>query len=104
MICEGQVFVRYWGVIGKALTRMMGVREMISINPFSAFKDVFFADSTKRAEWLQAQGKLVLRGVVFRLRKWSLRENTMVLGKFRRGWIELRPHSIYVMKTSYDSL
>ncbi|KAL6327053.1 hypothetical protein AAG906_013800 [Vitis piasezkii] len=89
---------------GKALTRMMGVREMISINPFSAFKDVFFVDSAKRAEWLQAQGKLVLRGVVFRLQKWSPRENTMVLGKFRRGWIELRPHSIYGMKTSYDSL
>lgn len=23
------------------------------------------------------------------LRKWSLRENLMVLGKFKRGWVEL---------------
>ena len=84
MIFEGQVFVQDWGVIGKALARMMGVKEMISINPFSTFKDVFFVDSVERAKWLQARGKLVLRGVVFRLRKWSPRENTMVLGKFRR--------------------
>ena len=30
------------------------------------------------------------RGLFWSLRKWSPRENTMVLGKFRRGWLELR--------------
>ena len=82
--------VQDWGVVGKALARMMGVRGMISINPFSAFKGVFFVDLVERVDWLQVQGRLVSRGIVFRLRKWSPRENIVVLGKFRRDWIELR--------------
>ena len=41
-------------------------------------------------EWLQARGRLVSRGVVVRLQKWLPRENIVVLGKFRRGCIELR--------------
>ena len=47
MICEGQVLVQDWGAIGKALARMMGVRGMTSINPFSAFKGVSFVDSVE---------------------------------------------------------
>ena len=90
MICEGQVLVQDWGAIGKALARMMGVRGMTSINPFSAFKGVSFVDSVERVEWLQARGRLVSRGVVVRLQKWLPRENIVVLGKFRRGCIELR--------------
>ena len=47
VICEGQVLVQDWGAIGKALARMMGVRGMTSINPFSAFKGVSFVDSVE---------------------------------------------------------
>lgn len=62
---------------------------MISINSFIAYKGVFFVDSIERVEWLQERGRLVMRGgTVLSLHKWSPRENTIVLGKFRRGWIE----------------
>ena len=50
MICEGQVVVQDWGVIGNAFSRMMGVRVMISINPFLAFKGVFFVDLVERVD------------------------------------------------------
>ncbi|KAL6326334.1 hypothetical protein AAG906_007839 [Vitis piasezkii] len=63
-----------------------GVKEMISINPFSTFKDVFFVDSSKERSGFKREEN----------------ENTMVLGKFRRDWIELQPHSIYGMKTKVD--
>ena len=87
--CQGKV--QDWGIAGKALARMMGARGMISINPFTNYKGVFFVDSVERAEWFQERGRLVLRGgTVFCLRKWSPIENTVVLGKFRKGWIELR--------------
>lgn len=52
MISEGQVLVQDWGVVVKALVRMMGVKGMISINSFTASQGVFFVDSIERVEWL----------------------------------------------------
>lgn len=48
-------------------------------------------DSVEKTEWLQVRGRVFgRRDLVWSLYKWSLRENTMVLGKFRRGWLELQ--------------
>ena len=59
-------------------------------NPISAYKWCFFVDSTRRADWFQDQGSLTVRGWSIFLRRWSPRENTVVFGKFRRVWLELR--------------
>lgn len=63
---------------------------MVSINPFIAHKGYFFVDSIERVEWIQEQDRLVVKGgLAYLLRRWSPRENIVVLGKFKRGWIEL---------------
>lgn len=63
---------------------------MVSINPFIAHKGYFFVDSIERVEWIQEQDRLEVKGgLAFLLRRWSPRENILVLGKFKRGWIEL---------------
>ena len=59
--------------------------------PISDYKGCFFVDSAKRAHWFQDQGSLTVRGGgVIALRRWSPKENSVVNGKFRRGWLELR--------------
>ncbi|RVW45608.1 hypothetical protein CK203_091549 [Vitis vinifera] len=41
-------------------------------------------------EWFQDQGRLLVRGRSILLRRWSPRENMVVVGKFKRGWLELK--------------
>ena len=79
-----------WFNEGKVTARFLGIKEMISINPFSDYKGCFSVESREKAEWLQDQGMVKVNGDVVSLRKWSPRENSTVLGKFRRGWLELR--------------
>ncbi|RVX09326.1 LINE-1 retrotransposable element ORF2 protein [Vitis vinifera] len=43
-----------------------------------------------KAQWIQERGSFTVRGEVFALRRWSPKENSVVNGKFRRGWLELR--------------
>ncbi|KAJ9685292.1 hypothetical protein PVL29_017352 [Vitis rotundifolia] len=71
----------------RAIARMMGMKGMVSINPISAFKGCFFVSSTRRAERVHDQGKLLVKGRTILLRKWSPKENMVVQGKFRRGWL-----------------
>lgn len=47
-------------------------------------------DYVESVEWLQKQGRLIANGGSISLRRWLLRENTVVLRKFKRGWIKLR--------------
>lgn len=47
-------------------------------------------DFVENVKWLQKQGRLIANGGFVSPRRWSLRENAVVLRKFRRGWIELR--------------
>ena len=63
---------------------------MVSVTPIFAYKGCFFVDSARRADWFQEHGILIVRGGTVVLRRWSPRENTVVSGKFRRGWLELR--------------
>ena len=68
----------------------MGTKGMVSVTPISEYKGCFFVDSARRAMWFQDQGSLTVRGGVIALRRWSPKENSVVGGKFRRGWLELR--------------
>ena len=89
VICESKGKVQDWFYVGKAIARMMDMKGMVSVTPISAYKGCFCVDFARRADWFQDQGSLIVRGLVF-LRRWSPRENTVVFGKFRRGWLELR--------------
>ena len=53
-------------------------------------RGVFFVDFARRADWFQDHGSLTVRGGSIFLRRWSPRENMVVLRKFKRGWLELR--------------
>ncbi|RVW66532.1 hypothetical protein CK203_064980 [Vitis vinifera] len=67
----------------KPIARMMGMKGMVSINPISAFKGCFFVSSTRRAERVHDQGRILVKGRTILLRKWSPKENMVVHGKFR---------------------
>ena len=90
VICECKEKVQDWTHEGKAIARMMGTKGMVSITPISAFKGCFFVGSTRRVEWFQEQGRLLVKGRFVLLRRWSPSENMVVFGKFRRGWLELK--------------
>ena len=90
VICECKEKVQDWTHEGKAIARMMGVKGMVFINPISAFKGCFFVSSAKRAEWFQEQERLLVKGRSVLLKRWSPRENIIIPGKFKRGWLELK--------------
>ncbi|RVX07804.1 hypothetical protein CK203_021835 [Vitis vinifera] len=49
-----------------------------------------YETGVRKAQWFQERGSFTVRGEVFALRRWSPEENSVVRGKFRRGWLELR--------------
>ena len=63
---------------------------MMSVTPICVYKGCFFVDSIGRAEWFQDKGRMTVRGGSVFLKKLSLRENIIVLGNFRKSWIELK--------------
>ncbi|KAJ9701068.1 hypothetical protein PVL29_006426 [Vitis rotundifolia] len=75
VICESQEKVQDWTHEGRAIARMMGMKGMVS---------------TRRAEMVHDQGRLLVKGRTILLRKWSPKENMVVQGKFRRGWLVLK--------------
>ncbi|RVW29588.1 hypothetical protein CK203_105042 [Vitis vinifera] len=90
VICECKEKVQDWTDEGKAIVRLLGVKGMVSINPISAFKGCFFVSTAGRAKWLQEQERLLVKGRLVLLRRWSPRENMFIPGKFRRGWLVLK--------------
>ena len=90
VICESKGKIRDWFDVGKAIARRMGMKGMVSVTPIYAYKGCFFVDPARRAQWIQDQGSLTARGEVIALRRWLPKENSVVNGKFRRGWLELR--------------
>ncbi|RVW77727.1 Transposon TX1 uncharacterized 149 kDa protein [Vitis vinifera] len=90
VVCESKGKIRDWCDVGKAIARRVGMKGMVSVTPISAYKGCFFVDSARRAQWIQDQGSLTARGEVIALRRWLPKENSVVNGKFRRGWLELR--------------
>ncbi|RVW67199.1 hypothetical protein CK203_065146 [Vitis vinifera] len=90
VVCEGKGKIRDWCEVGKAIARRVGMKGMVSVTPISAYKGCFFVESARKAQWIQDRGSFTVRGEVIALRRWSPKENSVVNGKFRRGWLELR--------------
>ena len=89
VVCESKGKIRDWCEVGKAIARRVGMKGMVSVTPISVYKGCFFVDSERKAQWIQNQGSLTARGEVIALKRWSPEENSVVNGKFRRGWLEL---------------
>ena len=90
VVCESKGKIRDWCEVGKAIARRVGMKGMVSVTPISVYKGCFFVDSARRAQWIQDQGSFTVRGEVIALKRWSPEENSVVNGKFRRGWLQLR--------------
>ena len=90
VVCEGKGKIRDWCEVGKAIARRVGMKGMVSVTPIFAYKGCFFVETARKAQWIQERGSFIVRGEVFALRRWSPKENSVVNGKFRRGWLELR--------------
>ena len=90
VVCEGKGKIRDWCEVGKAIARRVGMKGMVSVTPISAYKGCFFVETARKAQWFQERGSFTVRGEVFALRRWSPKENSVVNGKFRWGWLELR--------------
>ena len=80
-----------WAEVGHALARFLGQKGMVTIIPFSVGQGLFFVETVEEASFLQEFRIFKIKGgYTIQLRRWSPREKTEVLGKFRRGWIDLR--------------
>ena len=102
VICESKGKILDWFDVGKVIARMMGTKGMVSVTPISDYKGCFFVDFARRAVWFQNQGSLTVRGGVVALRRWSPKENSIVGGKFRRGWLELRGLPFHLCGMSFS--
>ncbi|RVW12829.1 hypothetical protein CK203_113431 [Vitis vinifera] len=85
VICESQEKVQDWTHEGKAIVRMMGMKGMVSINPISTFKGCFFVSSTRRAEQVHDQGRLLVKGRTILLRKCSAELHFEEMGEGNEG-------------------
>ncbi|RVW12364.1 hypothetical protein CK203_108094 [Vitis vinifera] len=78
-------------LVGRALARRLGQKGVVTIVPFLGRKGLFFVETIEEALSLQDLRFLKIKGgYTIQLRRWSPRENSEVVGKFRGGWIKLR--------------
>ena len=73
------------------MAKKLGQKGVVTIIPFSGGKGLFFIETIEEVFSLQDLRFLKIKGgYTTHLRRWSLRENSKVMGKFKEGWIELR--------------
>ena len=91
VVCEYSVDCGKWAEVGRAVARSLGKKGVATIVPFSGGKGVFFVETIEKALFLHDLRFIKIEGGnSVQLRRWSPKENSMVEGKFRGGWIELR--------------
>ena len=80
-----------WAEVGRAVARRLRKKGVATIVPFSSGKGVFFVETIDEALFLQDLRFIKIEGgISVQLRRWSPKENSIVKGKFRGGWIGLR--------------
>ena len=91
VVCECPADFDNWVEVGHALAKRLGQKSVVTIVPFSDGKGLFFVETIEKSFSLQELRFLKIKGgYTAHLRRWSPRENSEVVGKFRGGWIELR--------------
>ena len=91
VVCECPTDFDNWAEVGRALVKRLGQKGVVTIVSFSGGKGLFFVETIEETFSLQELRFLKIKGgYTTHLRRWLLRENSEVVGKFRGGWIELR--------------
>ena len=90
VVCECHANFVNWAEVDCALAKRLGHKGVVTIVPFSGGKGLFFVETIKEAFSLHDLRFMRIKGgLTILLRMWSPKENSEVVGKFRRGWIEL---------------
>ena len=90
VVCECHANFVNWAEVGCALAKRLGHKGVVTIVPFSGGKGLFFVETIKKAFSLHDLRFIRIKGgLTILLRMWSPKENSKVVGKFKRGWIEL---------------
>ena len=90
-MCECHVGSVNWAEVGRPLAKRLGHKCVVTIVPFSGGKGLFFVETIEEALSLQDLRFIWIKGgLAVLLRRWSPKENSVIEGKFREGWIELR--------------
>ena len=97
MVCECTTDCDNWVEVGRALARRLRQKGVVTIVPFLGRKGLFFLETIEEALSLKDLRFLKIKGgYTIQLRRWSPRENSEVVGKFRGGWIKLRGLSFHL--------
>lgn len=88
MECECPCSIVDWAKAGHTIARLLDQRGKVSISPFTKKKGIFFVEKVEEALFLPDLGAIKAKGgPSAMLKKWSPRENSVVLGKFKRWWV-----------------
>ena len=91
VVCECHASSVNWVEVGRALAKRLGHKGVVNIVPFSGGKGLFFVETIEEALPLHDLRFIRIKGgPTILLRRWSPKENSVIEGKFREGWIELR--------------
>ena len=75
----------------QSLAKVVGIKGVISITPFSENQGIFFVESTDIANYLHEKRIiLVSEKIEVKVYKWNLNVNASLLGLFRKGWIKVK--------------
>ena len=89
-MCECHVGSVNWTEVGRALAKRLGHKGVVTIVPFSDGKGLFLLETIEEALSLHDLRFIRIKGgLIVLLRRWSPKENSVIEGKFREGWIEL---------------
>ena len=91
VVCECHASSVNWVEVGRALAKRLGHKGVVNIVPFSGGKGLFFVETIEETLSLHDLRFIRIKGgLTVLLRRWSPKENSVIEGKFREGWIELR--------------
>jgi len=91
VVCECHAGSVNWVEVGRALVKRLGHKGVVTIIPFSGGKGLFFVETIEEGLSLQDLRFIWIKGgLTVLLRRWLPKENSVIEGKFREGWIELR--------------
>ena len=106
VVCECPANFDNWVEVGRAPAKRLRQKGVVTIVPFYGGKGLFFVETIEEALSLQELRFLkITGGYTVQLRRWSPRENSEVVGKFRGGWIELQelPFHLWSEETSKEN-
>ena len=91
VVCECLASFVNWVEVGRAMAKRLGHKGVVTIVPFAGGKSLFFVETLEEAFSLHVSRFIRIKGgITVLLRRWSPKENSEVVGKFKEDWVELR--------------